>query len=233
MPIEFRCSHCGKLLRTGDGTAGHQAQCPECATICTIPGASAPSGPTGPTGSPGSITAPPSGGSPFGAIPQQPQAFGGAENPYQSPYSTGALPGQIDPTAAQRVVAPAIAMIVTAILGMIIVVAFLCFMFLGLAIEVKRNHAHQETAMLMVGVGFWVVMGLISVVLGIIVCIGAGKMKRLENYNWAMTAAIISVIPCVTPCGILSLPFSIWALVVLCDDNVKAAFQWKKQSKGY
>jgi phage FluMu protein Com len=224
MPIEFRCSHCGKLLRTGDGTAGRQAQCPECATICTIPGASAPTGP---------ISSPPSGGSPFGAIPQQPQTAGGTENPYQSPYSTGTLPGQIDPTAAQRVVAPAIAMTVTSILGMIIVVVFLCFMFLGLTLEVKRNHAHQDTAMLIVGVGFWVVTGLIPVVLAIIVWIGAGKMKRLENYNWAMTAAIISVIPCVAPCGILSLPFGIWALVVLCDSNVKAAFQYKNQFKGY
>ncbi len=39
MPIEFRCSRCGKLLRTGDGTAGRQAQCPECGTIGTVPGA--------------------------------------------------------------------------------------------------------------------------------------------------------------------------------------------------
>jgi phage FluMu protein Com len=79
MPIEFRCSHCGKLLRTGDGTAGRQAQCPECATICTVPSASAPTGP---------IPASPSGGNPFGAIPR-PSETGGAENPYQSPYVTG------------------------------------------------------------------------------------------------------------------------------------------------
>ncbi len=31
MPIEFRCLQCGKLLRTGDDTAGKQAKCPECA----------------------------------------------------------------------------------------------------------------------------------------------------------------------------------------------------------
>ena len=39
MPIEFRCSQCGKLLRTGDDTAGRQAQCPECGALTGIPGA--------------------------------------------------------------------------------------------------------------------------------------------------------------------------------------------------
>ncbi len=44
MPIEFRCTNCSKLLRTGDGTAGKQARCPECGTVMTIP-AAAPGGP--------------------------------------------------------------------------------------------------------------------------------------------------------------------------------------------
>ncbi|MBU4273541.1 MAG: DUF975 family protein [Planctomycetes bacterium] len=44
MAIEFRCTNCGKLLRTGDDTAGRQAKCPECGTVMTIP-AAASSGP--------------------------------------------------------------------------------------------------------------------------------------------------------------------------------------------
>ena len=40
-----------------------------------------------------------------------------------------------------------------------------------------------------------------------------------------MTAAIVAVIPCVAPCCLLSLPFGIWALVVLGDSSVKAAFR--------
>ncbi|MDD4269272.1 MAG: hypothetical protein GXY25_10185 [Pirellulaceae bacterium] len=38
MPIEFRCLQCGKLLRTGDDTAGKQAKCPECGGVMPIPG---------------------------------------------------------------------------------------------------------------------------------------------------------------------------------------------------
>ena len=37
MSIEFRCSECGKLLRTEDGTVGRQAQCPECGAVSTVP----------------------------------------------------------------------------------------------------------------------------------------------------------------------------------------------------
>ena len=37
MPIEFRCTKCGKLLRTPDETAGKQARCPECGTVGMIP----------------------------------------------------------------------------------------------------------------------------------------------------------------------------------------------------
>ena len=37
MPIEFRCTSCGKLLRTGDGTAGRQAKCPQCGAVVMVP----------------------------------------------------------------------------------------------------------------------------------------------------------------------------------------------------
>jgi uncharacterized membrane protein/DNA-directed RNA polymerase subunit RPC12/RpoP len=37
MSIEFRCTQCNKLLRTGDDTAGKQAKCPECGAVVDIP----------------------------------------------------------------------------------------------------------------------------------------------------------------------------------------------------
>ena len=61
MPIEFRCSQCGKLLRTGDDTAGRQAQCPECGTISIVPNPAVPSEPSVPP------LTPLGGGNPFAA----------------------------------------------------------------------------------------------------------------------------------------------------------------------
>jgi MoxR-like ATPase len=40
LPIEFRCTGCGRMLRTAAETAGRQAQCPQCATIVAIPATS-------------------------------------------------------------------------------------------------------------------------------------------------------------------------------------------------
>lgn len=96
MPIEFRCTQCNKLLRTGDDTAGKQAKCPECGAVMTIPmpdlGAAAPSQPMG------SFEA---AQSPF-AAPSSPMPQD-SENPYQSPMGAGLeqqfVPsGQIRPT---------------------------------------------------------------------------------------------------------------------------------------
>lgn len=92
MPIEFRCLQCGKLLRTGDDTAGKQAKCPECGAVMPIPAAEIL--PALPTTVYQRQDNPPS---PFGPP-------GVAENPYQSPaaFSSVTAPalaaGEIRPT---------------------------------------------------------------------------------------------------------------------------------------
>ena len=92
MSIEFRCSQCNKLLRTGDETAGRQAKCPECGAFMTVPDAGSTSaGAPEPSATP----PPPPGGSdsPFGSA--------GGENPYESPgpanspYSATPSPGSV------------------------------------------------------------------------------------------------------------------------------------------
>lgn len=55
------------------------------------------------------------------------------------------------------------------------------------------------------------------------VIFGALKMMKGESYPMAMAAAIIYIIPCFSMCCI-GMPFGIWALVMLLNDEVKAAF---------
>lgn len=57
MPIEFHCTNCDRLLRTGDDTAGKQAKCPECGEIMSIPASTLP-GALPPPPPPGSVSAP-------------------------------------------------------------------------------------------------------------------------------------------------------------------------------
>ena len=72
-------------------------------------------------------------------------------------------------------------------------------------------------------------VGLISniVALGVsvLILIGALKMKKLESYGLAMTASILAMLPFVSPCCILGLPFGIWAIVALGKPEVKSAFE--------
>jgi phage FluMu protein Com len=81
MAIEFRCTKCGKLLRTKDDTAGKQAKCPECGTVLQIPAAGE------------TPLAPPA-----GAVPPPPQDFaygtpspGASANPYAAPQYGGPM----------------------------------------------------------------------------------------------------------------------------------------------
>lgn len=71
---------------------------------------------------------------------------------------------------------------------------------------------------------FGIAQGLVGVLLGVLIIVGAQKMKRLESYGLAMTSAIISVVPC-HGCCLWGLPIGIWALVVLGKPEVKAAFK--------
>ncbi len=215
MAIEFRCSRCGKLLRTDDGTVGRQAQCPECGAISTVPEATAASGP--------SLFAPAAGDNPFGAPPAG-DATGG-ENPYQSPVSPAYIPpGQADAFAAQRVAGPATALIVTAILG-IISHAGIAINSAQMGMAPIMGHRVHLMAPLMLRGSAGVAGGAVGMIMGILVLIGAMRMKKLESYSFAMAAAILALVPCTSPCCWLGLPFGIWALVVLGDGSVKAAFR--------
>jgi len=66
----------------------------------------------------------------------------------------------------------------------------------------------------------------------IVMIVGAGKMSRLESYGWAQTAAIIGMVPCISPCCLLGLPFGIWALSVLNKPHVQAAFKRNERGRG-
>ncbi|AEI62166.1 hypothetical protein [Corallococcus macrosporus] len=69
-----------------------------------------------------------------------------------------------------------------------------------------------------------VMFALLTIALNGLIFFGALKMKNLQSHGLAMTAAIISVIPCCSPCACLGIPVGIWALVVLNKPEVKASF---------
>ncbi len=79
----------------------------------------------------------------------------------------------------------------------------------------------------------YIPQGCASFLISIAMIFGAGKMSRLESYGWSQAAAILGMLPCVSPCCFLGLPFGIWALMVLNRDEIQAAFRRKKRGAEY
>jgi hypothetical protein len=70
-----------------------------------------------------------------------------------------------------------------------------------------------------------IVVAIISLVIGVVIILGGLKMKQLQSYGLAMTSAILAMIPCLSPCCLIGLPIGIWAIVVLNNAEVRAAFR--------
>jgi hypothetical protein len=67
--------------------------------------------------------------------------------------------------------------------------------------------------------------GILWLVLSLVALLGSIRMMSLKSYGLAMTAAVITTIPCVTPCCLLGQGAGIWALVVLLNSEVRSAFR--------
>ena len=66
----------------------------------------------------------------------------------------------------------------------------------------------------------------VELAISVLILVGAQKMKALQSYEFALAAATLSMVPCLTPCCgyLLGVAFGIWALVVLRKPEVKSHF---------
>jgi hypothetical protein len=130
--------------------------------------------------------------------------------------------------ARQAVSGPATALLVTAILGIALQLLNLVLVLAGvgfMAAQQQAGAAGQNAQMMAFFRGTGAIVGaIVGSLIGIVIALGAVKMKNLQSYGLAMTASILAMIPCVSPCCLLGLPFGIWAVVVLGRPEVKSAF---------
>mgnify|MGYP001220606244 CR=1 FL=1 len=143
------------------------------------------------------------------------------------------MPGQhqqaVNPQAAQQKVSgPAIFMMVMAILGILGNIVNLGLSVFGTGLMgaaagssgggMSDAQQFELIANLVSGVGG----SIIGLVIQGLILFGSIKMKNLQSYGLSMTAAILSITcNCCCPIGWGA---GIWALVVLADPKVKAAF---------
>lgn len=152
--------------------------------------------------------------------------------------------GGMDESILRKVAAPAIALMVAGILNILLAlfgVASSAFYMSGLnpaaaaqeeqfeeIIQQNQESAEFMRSMLqfskMMQGPLGLVNNLLACVVGVVITMGALKMKSLKSYGFSMTASILAMIPCLSSCCFVGLPIGIWALVVLLDQNVKQAF---------
>jgi len=88
--------------------------------------------------------------------------------------------------------------------------------------EIKEILDAYERVVMIALPADWILVGISS----ILIFAGALKMKGLQSRGWARASAILAMIPCVSGCCLLGLPFGIWALMVLGNEEVKRGFAY-------
>lgn len=130
-------------------------------------------------------------------------------------------------SAVEKVKLPAIFLMITAGLGALMAVMSLISNLFGTGFNMANmggmGEGNEQLIAMMTG-GMGVALSVVGLVMAGVVFFGASKMMKLEMYGLAISASVIAMIPCVSPCCLLGLPIGIWSLVVLLNNEVKAAF---------
>jgi hypothetical protein len=174
---------------------------------------------------------------PLSAFPEFADAFAaGAATPSAPPPFNSPGIGSRE-TALQRVKTPAVALMVTAILNIILALwSLIQLIFSSPNLQQFNSELEQlnnpqieqfvqKLFHLMYG-PLGVVNVLVELAISVLILVGAKKMKSLQSYEFALAAATLSLVPCLTPCCgyLLGLAFGIWSLVVLRKPDVKSHF---------
>ncbi len=154
------------------------------------------------------------------SMPPAPPLFAGAAVP--------GVDGEGRAAALSKVSAPAICLMIA---GGLTVAFWLLSITLGLLGLDERNarafRANQspevQRAMESVRGPMTVAIRVVGLAIGGFLIVGGIKMKKLEGYGVCIAASIVAILPCPL-CCLISLPFGIWALVVLNNAEVKSNF---------
>ena len=126
--------------------------------------------------------------------------------------------------AQGKVTGPAIGLMVTAGIGIALQVLSVLARLLGMGLAASRMGEGSPMGALAAG-PIIIIFGLCSIIVGLVIFMGAMKMKNLQSHSLAVTVSVLAMIPCISPCCLLGIPIGIWSLIVLMNPDVKAAFR--------
>lgn len=131
--------------------------------------------------------------------------------------------------AADKVKAPAISLVVVAGIGIVLQLVSIVLNIIGVGAggyEMMNEYGSTADMTQYMASGIsGIVWSVFAIIYQGVIVWGGMQMMKLESYGLSMAAAIMAMIPCLSPCCVLGIPFGIWALVVLMDENVKVSFR--------
>ncbi len=149
----------------------------------------------------------------------------------QTPPSLGTTtfrPAGATVDARRAVQAPAICLIVVGALGGVLQLLNLLSHLLGWAFTQPQSTGNADFDRMIELLSSGKVSAVfvaIPLAMSLLIIIAGVRMMSLRNFGLSIAAAVIAMLPCVSPCCCLGLPAGIWALIVLNKPEVKAAFE--------
>ncbi len=218
MSLEIQCPTCGQDASVPDEAIGQRVRCHAC-------------------GSNMIVAEPP-------ATSTEKLAF---NEPYAAPRPWVPVQSAVDPQSLRsKVQAPAVALIVRAVIGIGLSLTMIQHYFQMKSMqpmfrdmvtlaerqpEVNPEHVRDLQDSLGLANSMFSSLGTMSLVTGLlgvasggVVIAGAMSMMSLRRYPLAVAASVLAMLPLVSPCCFLGLPFGIWSLVVLLQSDVRAGF---------
>jgi hypothetical protein len=244
MNIEITCQQCQRRLRVPEDLIGTLVKCPNCETIFTAtedqPEPAAPG--------PRPVEDEPRPGPPRESfrgeeddrLPRRPSirdrdVDAGEEDDrptgrrirsrhdYDEDYPSFGGGRQ---AALSQVAGPAIALLIVGIMGVLFGLFYMGLGILMPAVLMGAGPGGPGPAGGPPPVFFLAIyggLGLLMALYNAVIVFGAVKMKNLKNFGLAMTTCILALIP-LCNCWMLSIPFGIWALIVILRPEVKDSF---------
>lgn len=222
MPEIVNCPQCQRQLRVPDELLGKPVRCPSCNTMFTASTGSAgtPRPAESPVGEPAAASP-----APVGVDPARSQVD------WEPGYEGVQHPGSRE-QALRRLRGPAICLLVTGILGVLLYALLLVrFMTADPKALAEEAAARQEPAnrQAVIDMTYSIVgrpgrIGVcIFLAISVIVTLAAMCMLTGRFYLLAVAGSALAIVD--VCCCVGGVPFGIWSLVVLMDSQVRAAFR--------
>lgn len=150
-----------------------------------------------------------------------------------SPYGSGfrpSTPGISESAIDEKMKVPAIGIITTGALGALISLAGVITTLSGSnkVAELPPGLPPEAAGLLKSYLSaiepFNLPLNLLALILSSLTLVAGIKMLQRRSYGLVMAGVIIGMIPCLSGCCCTGLPFGIWALIVLSNEEVRKSF---------